>query len=292
MIGDFEARLAVVLGSRLPAPFVGRVQVEPGGDGEPPQVLLGVRQVELVEPGMGDPREAVVPGATAPRRVVHARCRVQLRVVPASELGRAQEIEGLDAAIYALDGDDFRSGRALAAEGDPGFLVRSMKISAGVTPFTPAAGQGSSSLALALDADGMFWPRGVVGQAGRAIASVVVRGAILPIEIEPAEPRPVAGGPDVPLTIRVRVPAGSSLPFGSIAVALVAPDGGPSAATLIGGADGDAGVRLLQLVEGIAAVTFRPPAAPASVDLIVALDHDGRRLGVELGRFTLKVRAS
>jgi hypothetical protein len=284
MIADFETRLAEVLGSRMPAPFTGRVHVEPGGPA--PSLVVGVRQVDLIEPLIGQGREAVVPGAAEPRRVVHARCHVELRAVPADPGGRAQALEGLDAAIYLLDGADFRGGGALAQAGDPGFVIREMALA----PALAATGDGSA-LAVALDARGLFWPRNALGQAGRAIGSILVRGVLLPVAIEPAVVQPIAGGPDVALAIRVGLPAGTSLPFGAIAVALVAPDGGPGAGSLIGGTEGDPGVRLLALADGTAEVTYRPPAQPSKVDLVVALDHESR-LGVVLGRFTLEVRAS
>src|SRR5688572_7072352 len=149
MLGDFEARLAVVLGSRMPGPFAGRVQVEPGTAG-PPRVLVSVRQVELIERDIGEPPDVIVPGADVPRRVMRGRCRVVLRVIPTTQGGRAEEIAGLDAAMYLLDGAEFRDGRALVATGDPGFLIRSLRIDPGLAPVEEAGPGGDSSLALTL----------------------------------------------------------------------------------------------------------------------------------------------
>jgi hypothetical protein len=285
MIADFETRLAATLGGRLGAPFTGRVAVEPGPGGGP-TVLVSVQKADLIEPSLGEAREAVVPGATQPRRVVHARCAVRLQVIPSAGAGRVEQIQGLDAVLYALDAADFRSGSALAAPGDPGFLVREMRLSPALGPLVP--GDAAAPLAVYLDVDGLFWPRGLAGEDGRAIAEVRVRGALLPVEILPANPRPIAGGAEVPLTVRVRTPVGETLPFGALALALEGPERQAPSGTFTGGGI----LRMVPLAGGTATIGYTPPAQPAVDTLVVALDNGAAGLGIELGRFTLIVRGA
>jgi hypothetical protein len=289
VIADFEARLAEVLGGRMAAPFTGRVNVEPGTAAEP-ELVIGVRLAELVAPAMGEHQDAVVPGAAAPRRVVRARCTVEVRAVATTAGGRAQSMAALDAAIFALDAADFRDGSALATTtGDPGFQILAMQLAQVLAPQRPD--DATAPLIVRLAADGLFWPRGTTGQAGRAIASIVVRGVVLPIELDPRDPQATAGGDPIAITIAVRLPVGSSLPFGTLAVGLAAPGGRPGAGSLSGGTAGTGGVRLLTLVDGAAEVTYHPPATAALDLLVVGLDDSAGGAGLELTRFAIGVRA-
>jgi hypothetical protein len=298
MISEFEQRLADVLGSRLPAPFAGRVQVAPGtAPGNQPRLLVGVQQVDLSDPDFGSRRPELAPGANDPRRVLRMQCQVGLTLLAGAGQGRGQQMLGLDAALYALDAADFRDGSALrGGAADPGFLIQRMSVGRGDAPLDPAA-PNAAPVGLTLLAEGWFWPVGVAGEAGRAIGEVRIRGAVLPIDIVPATPLLVANGPPVELQVRIRsvgvLRVGaeplSGLPFGVIGLALVGPGGQPGAGTLTGGAAGLNGARLLNLTDEAATVTYTPPAESASDTLIVAL-HDGNSgLGVELGRMPLPV---
>jgi hypothetical protein len=293
VIGDFEARLAEVLGGLLPAPFRGHVEVEPGagaGGGAAPRVLVGVRGAAVLGAQFGSGRTPrVVPGAAEPRRVVAARVTVRLRVEPASGAGRAQQLAGLDQALYALDAAELRDGSALATDGDPGFLIHELKVSQALEPIDAA--QVDSPPMLLVEAEGLFWPRGVTGQAGVAIREIDPRTVLLPLALEPAQPRLTAGGPAIDLTVRVALPSGSALPFGALVVALARPGGRPGAGTLAGGTDGTGGARVLTVSAGQARVRYTPPAQPGTDLLVIALDDGARGAGLELGRFKLEARA-
>ena len=111
MIAEFEQRLAEVLGGVLPAPFGGRVQVAPGTvPASQPAVLLGVTHAERLADDIGGNPHALAPGVDEPRRVLRLRCTVALEVRAANGAGREQQVEGLDAALYALDDPVFRHG--------------------------------------------------------------------------------------------------------------------------------------------------------------------------------------
>jgi hypothetical protein len=299
MISEFEQRLAEVLGTRLPAPFAGRVQVAPGAaPGSQPRVLVGVQQADQSEPEMGSRRPELAPGSNDPRRVMRLQCVAGLTVQPGTGEGRGQQMLGLDAALYALDAPDFRDGSALRGGApDPGFLIQRLRLGGGAAPLDPSA-PNAAPVGLTLLAEGWFWPVGVTGEAGRAIGEVRIRGALLPVELVPAVPVLVANGGPVELTVRIRSfgvlrvseAAQPGLPFGVIGLGLVGPGGQPGAGALSGGAAGANGVRLLNLTDEAATVTYTPPAQSATDELIVAL-HDGSGgLGVELGRVVLHVR--
>jgi hypothetical protein len=299
MISDFERRLADVLGTRLPAPFAGRAAVAPDPiPGPGPVILLGVRQAEPAEADMGGQRPEVVPGSGDRRRVLRLRCSVDIEVHPSASEGREQQMQGIDAALYALDGPDFQDGTALAEEGDQGFLIQEMRIVESVVPLDPEA-EDASPVGLTLSAEGWFWPIGEAGEAGVQIGEVRIRGAVLPLEIAPAAPRLTAGGAPVELTLRLGT-AGPlrlgdqavlpPLPFGSLALALFDPGGRPGAGTLAGGTAGAGSAHLVELADGAATFTYTPPAEAATDVLVVALDNGEDGLGVELGQFTLEVR--
>lgn len=301
MIDDFEQRLAEVLGERLPPPFQGRVgAAPPPGPEDDPAIVVGVTRAVREPDGLGGTRRLVAPGATDPRRVVRLRCTVELAVIPGDGEGRAQQLTGLDSALYALDDPAFRTGTALAGgDPDPGFLVHELALLDGLAPIAPGL---DAPVVVRLEADGIFWPRGVAGQAGRRIGEVRIRGTALPLEVVlPAMPSLVAGGPAVTLGVRIGA-AGTlvleegeepaTLPFGRLALMLRGRGGRPAAGTLDGGDAGSDGARLVALDDGAAEVDYVPPAEPARDELVVALEDGEGGAGVELGRQTLAVGAA
>jgi len=86
--------------------------------------------------------------------------------------------------------------------------------------------------------------------------------------------------------------AASAIPFGSLAFAVFAADGGPGAGTLAGGTPGAPGVRVVPLVDNAATVTYTPPAEMGSEQLVIAIeDHEGGQ-GLELRRVPLRIRGA
>ena len=297
MISEFEQRLADVLGTRLPAPFSGRVKIAgaPIG-GDPPLLIAGVSMAEPAEPQLGNQKPLVVPGSADPRRVVRLKCTVEILAV--AEGGRPQQIAALESALYALDAPDFRTGQALVETGDPGFLIDRMQISRSISPLDAAAGE-RSHFAILLLAEGFFWPVGVAGEAGRQIGEIRIRGLTLPVEIAPARPNAVAGGPALELSVHLGKigalrladvsPTTAPLPFETLAFALAGPGGGPGAGILTGGIAGADGVRFSPLSGGSATITYTPPAQAATDQLIIGLDDSTSGLGLEIGRFEIRV---
>ena len=297
MISEFEQRLANVLGSRLPAPFGGRVEVAPASANDL-RLVLGVEQVKLTEPDMGSRRPERVPGSADDRRVVRATCMVRLGVQPDAGQGRAQQVLALDAALYELDAPDFRSGEALAAPGDAGFLIQRLRCLGTDVPLDPLA-EDAGPLGLTIEAEGWFWPVGIPGQAGIAIGEIRIRGVTLPVLLEPRNPLIAAGGGAVPLALRIGAAGGLTLgngagplPIGSIAVRVVGQGGQPGSGTLAGGTAGVDGARILDASSGTVAFDYTPGAEPATDTLIVALENGESDLGIELGRFDLVARGS
>lgn len=296
MIADFEQRLADLLGARLPAPFTGRVQRAPApAASAQPEVSLGVVSARSAQSGPAGrglgarQRFEVVPGAAEPRRVLRLAFDVAIAVQAASGAGRRQVLAGLEAAAYTLDTADVRDGSALASEDDLGFQVSRLELGELRVALDPLAVPE-----LLLAGEGWFWPVGQAGQAGVAIREIQARSVALPIQVEPARARLVAGGDDVLFTLRFggarqRIGAAPALPFGSVALALAGPGGRAGAGQLAGGAAGVAGVRLVTLVEGAATITYAPPADAAQDELVVALDDGAGGLGVPLARIALPV---
>lgn len=292
MIAEFEQRLADLLGARLPAPFGGRVVVAPGAGVNGQAVLVSVRRFDRMDEGFGE-RPQQVPGAADPRRVARLRCQVTLTVRGSAD--RAATLRGVDTLLYAVDAPDLRDGSALrVTNGDPGFLIDQLMLAGGDVADDSAAGVS----AVGVVAQGWFWPVGTPGQTGTVIGEVRVRGVVLPIELLRARPTIAPGDPSLGLTLQVRAAGllrlGSpqSLPFGQLVVQLFAPGNRPGAGALTGGAAGDAGSRLLSLVDGAAAFSYVPPATAAVDELVVSLDNGSGGAGVELGRFTLVVKAA
>lgn len=300
MLAEFEQRLVEVVGTHLPAPFTGRAERAPGAQsGTKTLIILGVKKTERVEPDLGSYRAEITPGSTDQRRVVRLTCEVDCHVRAAASEGRTEQMQLLDAAIYALDASDFRDGSALvdAANPDPGFLIAEMRVLRSVSPLDPDA-PDAPRMGLSLKAEGWFWPVGTTGETGRQIGEIRVRGVTMPLEILPADPHLAAGGDPISLTVRIRT-AGTLLvreqelppiPFGSVALSLVGPDGGPGAGTLTGGAPGNDGVRVLPVTDGGAIIQYTPPAEAAHDELVVAMENGEGGQGIELGTFVLNVR--
>lgn len=297
MIAEFEQRLADVLGSRLPAPFGGSVIVAPPATTNELRLIVAVENVAVAEPDIGSRRPERVPGANDDRRIVRAKCTVRIGVQPDAASGRAQQVSALDAALYELDAPDFRSGEALAAPGDTGFLIQRMRCVGTAAPLDPQASD-APPLGLTIEAEGWFWPVGVAGQAGIEIGEIRLRGVSLPVLLEPRAPLIQAGGPAVTLTLRIGRAGGhtittngaGALPIGPVAVTVLGQGGQPGSGTLSGGTAGANGARILDASAGSVSVDYTPGAQPSHDTLIIALENGEGDLGVELGRFDLIAR--
>jgi hypothetical protein len=298
VIRDLETRLAAVLSARLPAPFANRVVAAPadGPPGPQPRVVVGVRHAERLAPDLGNVRDEVVPGAAAPRRVLRLACTIGAAVQPAANQGRAQQVAGVDALLYALDAPDLRSAAALAGPADPGFLLDGLEL-VGAT-FDPVP--GAEAFGVTLLARGLFWPVGVPGQTGPRIVRVQVREGLAPVSLTLPPEGLVAGGPGGAIVVGVdgwgtldlregQPPAAGA--FGAVALRVDTPDGAAGKGTLDGGAVGDdPRVRIVNLTGGMVTVTYTPPAEPVVDELVVALAHGGSA-GAELARVPLVVEA-
>lgn len=299
MISDFEARLAEVLGTRIGAPFVGRVDVAPGPALEPaPRVILGVTAAESLDPDLGSARRnEVVPGAAVPRRAMRLRCTVSLEA-RADPIDRPAQLQALDALLYALDVRDLRDGSGLTdAVTDRGFVIHEISPVQLGAPLEP---DDDAPVALRLTATGLFWPIGVVGEAGTIIGEIRFRGSVLPLEVTPADPLLVAGGSAVELTIRFTTagillksnpPSIAKLPFDAIAVALTSAGGKPGKGTLGGGTATPSGLRILPVAGDAATLTYTPPAAAGTDELIVGFEDGEGGMGIEIGRVPLRTRS-
>ena len=290
MLSEFERRLADVLGARLPVPFRGGVDIAPGR--EDAQVVLSVRHVEPLDEHLFGLRAEVVPGAPTHRRVVRLRCDVGLDVRLLTNQSRSTQLRALDSVIYELDEAGFRSGARLQPTdgSDPGFLVQKMFVSLSDPPQS-----------ITLHAEGLFWPPDVVGETGIPIERAQLRISMQPVNLIPARPRLTAGGETAELVIEfgatgtMRVERGgrvTSLPFGSVVVAVEDAGGRPGAGTLAGGNAGPAGSRTIPVAEGRAGFQYTPPAQPAVDHLVVSLDDGEGGIGIELGRFPLETRGA
>src|SRR4051812_22914649 len=98
MLGEFETRLADVLGQRLPAPFAGAVDRAPGRDIA--RLVVAVTGAEPIADNLLSVRPERVPGDIAPRRVLRLRCAVALATRVADD--RAARVQAIDAALYLL----------------------------------------------------------------------------------------------------------------------------------------------------------------------------------------------
>jgi hypothetical protein len=299
VISDFETRLAQTLGTRIGAPFTGRVDVAPGlAPTADVRVILGVVGAQIVDESLGS-RPEVLPGDPVPRRAVRLRCTVALET-RVSTPNRAQQMNALEAALYVLDDAEFRNGKALDEAGtDLGFVIHGLQASSLVAPLHPDE-EDDPRIGINLVATGLFWPVGVKGKAGDLIGEIRLRGGIVPLEIAPSNPRIVAGGSAVDLTIRFDTKGLllhehkiEKMPFGSIAVTLIGPGGKPGRGTLGGGIDGEpATIRIVPLIDNAATVAYTPPATPGTEELVVAFDNAEKGLGIEIGRARLAARSA
>jgi hypothetical protein len=293
-----QARLADVLGSRLPPPFGGRVFVPPGpAAGPEPTLLVEITRAELVSPDLGSTRFEAVPGAEEPRRVVRLRCTIEFTARAGTGEGWLQQLAALDAVLYELDGPELRNGSALRAPGDPGFLLD------GLEPVSvETEGKDDDRAALVAHAVGWFWPPGTPGETGEPITSALVRTALMPVALEPWPLRLRAGGPAMPLVVRVgaartldvgrsTVPAA---PVGALALRALDAGGRPGLGVLGGGIAGPGGARIVDVVGDAVSFSYTPPADPVREQLVVAVAQadtgDGVAIGMELARFPLEVR--
>ena len=205
LIAEFETRLADVLAGVLPAPFTGRVEVAPGSAvGAEPLIVLGVRRAEPLDPDLGSNRPELAPGVDGHRRILRLACTVGVEVVPATGQGRQQQVEGVDAALYALEAPNMRDGRALVEAGDAGFLIQQLEIVDAAVPFTTGAGPATGSAGAQRARRGLV----LAGRHSRTDRQedleVHVRGAGPAARARPGGPVLTAGGPAVDLAVRVR----------------------------------------------------------------------------------------
>lgn len=286
MLRDFELGLADALGSQLPAPLAGAVDAAPARDLA--RVVVSVRGVEPVDDELLTRRPERAPGAADPRRVLRLHCETALEVrVPAGGT-RADQVQALDRVLYLLGDPAFADGSALQpteADADPGFLLQQLQL---LRVESPAV--------VVLGADGWFWPVGTAGEAGVAIRELRLRQAALPLLLEPAAPRLVAGGAPVPLTLRLRAEGVLRLqatgpdrqPFGRLRLALTDAGGRPGAGVLSGGDAVAGGARSVEVADGAVNVQYTPPAAPGIDYLVVQLEDSA----LPLGRLKLAVRSA
>lgn len=302
MLADFERRLADVTGARLPSPFTGRVEVAPAVPaGNGPVVQLSVGAVELLKPDFGSVRTELTPGLDTNRRVLRLRCDVEFAVTPQSPAGRDQVVQAVDALLHLFDDSELRRATALAEPGDPGFLldflgIRSANLSDHLDPTVQVP-------VLTLEAEGWFWPIGAEGIDGPEIERALVRQVVLPVTLVSSVSQLIAGAAAADLelllgstgTLAVQESGVSTEPFGSLAVGLTGPGGQPGAGALGGGSDGPDGRRVLAVSDGRAVLTYTPPGAAGTDELVVSsfiIDGDGEtRVGMELARFPLAVRS-
>ena len=289
MLDEFESRLADVLGQRLPAPFAGAVDRAPGRDIA--RLEVTVTGAEPIADNLLAARSERVPGDIAPRRVLRLRCDVALTTRAADD--RAARVQAIDAALYLLGDPAFQSGAALlpADATDPGFQISRMLVINVQAPQT-----------VALQAEGLFWPVGVAGQTGDPIQAILVHMPLLPLRLAPERPDLTPGGPPVDLVLNAatagggRITADGIAPIGAttLIVRVIDAGGRPGGGSLAGGEAVSGGGRRVALANGVAAVTYTPPATAALDLLVVALEGDGGagdgRPGIELARFALATR--
>jgi hypothetical protein len=288
VLREFETRLADVLGSRLPAPLAGTVDVAPGRDIA--RLVVAVTSAETIEDDLLSIRPERVPGSTSPRRVLKLRCEVAITANLLQGETRADQMLAIDQTLYALDEAALRDGSALlpADASDPGFFIRRLTL-----------GHSEPPGAIKMSAEGYFWPVGTPGQDGPQILRARIRSTLEPVRLSPDAPI-VAGGPTIDFAInfgatgKIELTADgiSNSAFGSLVASLVDSGGRPGAGTLAGGADGPAGSRILTIADGAATVQYTPPATPATDFLLVRLDNGEGGGGTEIARFPLRARSS
>jgi hypothetical protein len=291
MIADFEQELVTRLGTRLSTQMANRLDRADGTSNQS-GILIGVKATEPIAKGFGAAFPRVVPGSDSHRRVVRLRCTVGIEFrTENNSQDRTDLLSWFDTVVYALDAPDFQDGSALSGPPDPGFLIERLCLDTSQLTFT-IQGEKAEAFGVHLLAEGWFWPAGIPGETGIPVEEVRLRQALLPMHVSPARPQLTAGGPAQNVTIRFEAEglfqitaAGTGKEdFGSVAVRLLAEDGGSGVGTLSGGTAGEEGVRLLPVTGGGVTVTITPPAEAARETLVVALANGSGGLGVELGR--------
>ncbi|CAM5780271.1 hypothetical protein [Cellulomonas persica] len=296
MLTELESRLADVLGAALPAPFGGRVRrrgaAGPAGAG--PVVRLGVQGYRPLEPDVFSTRPEVGAGAPTLRRVVRLHVTIGLDVTTDPPGDRLGELAGTDALLFALQEPAVRSASALVAPGDQGFRLDGIELL--------EVGTQDDDPDVLVGAEGWFWPVGVPGQDGRAIAHALVREVRLPMRLTLGGAL-VAGGAAVACDLTFGAtgaldvadgPGGTptTAPFGAVALRLLDDGGGPGAGVLDTAAS-PPGTTVVATVEADgAAFTYTPPAAAAREHLVVLAQAGtgaDARTGMELARFDLVV---
>lgn len=286
MLSGFETRLADVIGLRLPPPLAGTVDVAPGQGSS--RIVVGITSAVPTEDSLLNLRPERVPGAPQPRRVLKLHCEVVLTAKTPANVSRADQMQAIEGALYALDDSAMRNGSALLPgdNSDPGFLIRNLEVTHSAPPDS-----------ITLGVDGFFWPAGTPGTDGTAIQEARIRSALQPVAL--VNPQLTAGGAAVDLqltfggvgTMIVKSDGVTGAAFGSLIVRVIDAGGRPGAGTLSGGSAGPNGARTVVVAEGGATVTYTPPAQPAADVLVVAMEDNAGGAGVELGRFPLSVRS-
>jgi hypothetical protein len=289
LLSDFEIRLADVMGSRLAAPLGGAVDVSPGRADS--RLVLGIVSVQRLDDDLLSLRPEHVPGDAAPRHVLKLRCTVELDAKLPNGGSRTDQMQAIDGALFLLDDSGMRNGSALLPgdNSDPGFFIRSMTVAGSIPPQS-----------ITLEADGFFWPKGTPGQSGPAIRQARIRGALQPLVLDPPPAALVAGGPAADFTVTFGASGTTTLAadgiqnsaYGSLVVSLVDAGGRPGKGTLTGGAAGPSGSRIYAVSNGSAALSYTPPAQPATDLLVITLDDSAGGPGIELGRFPLRTRST
>jgi hypothetical protein len=290
VLREFEAAMANALGTRLPAPLAGAVDVAPGRNSA--RLVVRVRKVDAIEHDLLSVRPERVPGADTPRRVLKLRCEVLLEIRVPAQGSRDDGMQALDQTLYLLGSAVFADGSVLLPtdDSDPGFVIQRLRFVQSEPPVT-----------IVLEAEGFFWPVGVAGQSGPEIVAIRLRQALRPLRLAPPRPLLVAAGAPIDLNIEFGA-AGTfgiesgvdvaMLPFGSVVAAVVDDGGRPGAGGLTGGAEGPGGARVLTVENGVATLRYTPPAQAAVDHLIVRLENNEGGPGIELGRFRLPVRGA
>lgn len=292
MLADFEGRLANVLGSRLEAPFAGRVRrrgsADPAGNG--PVIRLAVEEIVPLEPDFGSVRPEVVPGSGDQRRIARLRATVGVEIDPQGT-DRLQVLDGVDALIYELQQPEMRSAALLHLPEDQGFRLDFLHIVPSSTVEAPQ---------LLLATEGWFWPIGAAGAAGVEIETAMLREFRLPVTLSVSSPL-TAGGSTTSISLRfgstgtlaIDAQDTDPLPFGSVALRLNDDGGGPGAGTLAGGAPGPDGTHVVPVGSTGSTFTYTP-GPTAGRDHLSVLTHavdadDNEHIGFAIARFALEV---
>lgn len=296
MISDFEARLATVLGAELPAPFGGVVAVGGGSDTaheNQPRLYVGAYRTEVKPQGFGGNRTIAVPEVEDLVRVVAMKVLVNISVLAASSADRVQQLQGIEQVQYLLDHERFQTGAALVDNGDQGFLIERMQVRDAWIDVTNAPLEGRAA-GITLEAEGVFWPIGVAGEAGVAIDEIRLRGLVIDLKQGVTLPDISAGGSPLVLQLHLEGLAsqrlggdGSSLPFSHLALDLRQADGSPGAGSISGDSAGAGGVQFVVITDSLVSFTYTPPGSPAQDVLLVGFDDGENGLGQVVNRFNL-----